>query len=52
MSAEETTVEERRVEVAAPRAPWWAIAIIMVGGVLAAVQSRINADLAAHLESP
>ena len=52
MSADESVVEEPHGAVMAPRAPWWAIAIIMVGGVLAAVQSRINADLAKHLESP
>ncbi|MCT1788966.1 DMT family transporter [Dermabacter hominis] len=52
MSAKNPATKGNRAHGAAPRAPWWAIAIIMAGGVLAALQSRINADLAGQLESP
>lgn len=35
---------------AAQHSPWWAVPLAVVGGVLGAVQSRLNADLAAELQ--
>lgn len=35
---------------AAEHSPWWAVPLAVVGGVLGAVQSRLNADLAAELQ--
>lgn len=32
--------------------PWWAVAATVAGGMLAAVQSRLNADLALGLDDP
>lgn len=35
-----------------PHAPWWAVAIITASGVLVAIQSRVNSQLAEAVHSP